>query len=218
MGEARRILVVTSCTGLKAIGAGEAPVPAERLYRGEQHRRLMLGVEAFRAAETGYDLDLRILSAGHGLVEGQRPLRFYDTTFSGLGRAEIGRRSRALDVPAAFRRLLAEPYALAILLLGGDYMEAAALDPEDPLGGPAIAFSGPAAARRLAHPALKIVPAGKEEARRFSCGLVGLKGELAGRLLDLLAHRPELASEVAAPDFDVLRILDAQRRPLEVAS
>lgn len=218
MGETGRILVVTSCTGLKTIGAGDAPVPAERLYRGEQHRRLMLGVDAFRAAATGYDLDLRILSAGHGLVEGGQTLGCYDTTFSGLSRGEISRRSQALDIPQGIRRLLAERYSLAMLLLGGDYMQAAAISADTRFGGPAVAFSGPAAAGRLPHPFLKVVPAGKEEARRFSCGLVGLKGELGRRLLDLLARRPELVPEVTSRRFDVLGALDAQRQPLELAA
>jgi hypothetical protein len=218
VGEAGRILVITSCTGLKTIGAGDAPVPAERLYRGEQHRRLMLGVEAFRAAATGYDLDLRILSAGHGLVEGAQALGFYDATFSGLSRGEIGRRSQALDLPISIRRLLAERYSLAVLLLGGDYMQAAAIHADTRFGGPAMAFSGPTVARRLGHPSLKVVPVGKEEARRFSCGLVGLKGELGRRLLHLLASRPELVPEVTARRFDVLGALDAQRQPLELAA
>lgn len=220
MAERDSILVVTSCTGLKAAGAGDPPLPAERLYTGEQHRRLMRGANAFRAAANGLQLDLRILSAGHGLVRGERRLRSYDTSFAGLRKGEMERRSEELGIPADLGRLLARPYRLIVLLLGEDYMRAAALGPGTRLGGPAIAFGGAGLARRLQGlPGLKVVPAGKREARRFSCGLVGLKGELGGRLLHLLAGRPELIPRLADPAVDVLPLLETDsQRSLPVAA
>ena len=113
---ALRVLVITSCTGEKgrrvAEGAqladfrkGAAHVrkreaeiadllrSAEELYTGQQHVRLMRGVAAFRAAHPtngkGPALDLRILSAGYGIVPGSpeaRPLRG-DVSGHGQGRA-----------------------------------------------------------------------------------------------------------------------------------
>jgi hypothetical protein len=217
--EHRAILVITSCTGLKSIGPGDDPVPAERLYRGEQHRRLMRGVESFRAASPGWDLDLRIVSAGHGVVGGREPLGFYDESFAGVPAMEIERRAAARGIPATIAARLAKPYALGLLLLGDDYMRAASLRPETELGGPTLAFGGGALANRFAgSSSLEVVPAGKREARRFSCGLVGLKGELAGRLLGLLATRPDLVGQVTAPDFDVLGLLDSAPRPMRLAA
>ncbi len=210
MAESRSILVVTSCTSLKALGAGDPPVPAERLYIGEQHRRLMRGVTSFRAASTRFDLDLRIVSAGHGLVRGDQLLGFYDMSFAGLGGATIERRAEALGIPVDVADLLSKPAALILLLLGDDYMRASGLRPGSALGGPALAFGGAALARRFGGSSpLKVVPAGKAEARRFSCGLVGLKGELGGQLLELLARRPDLVPHLAAADLDVLALLDA---------
>jgi hypothetical protein len=209
VGESRSIRVISSCTSLKVIGGGDEPVAAERLYAGEQHRRLMRGVTTFRTAETGLDLDLWIVSAGHGLVHGDVPLPHYDTSFAGLSRGEIERRAAALDIPAATAALLSKPAALTLLLLGEDYAHAAALGPKTTLGGATLAFGGASAATRLRGlPRLKVVPAGKAEARRFSCGLVGLKGELAGRLLGCLAQRPQLLHQVGEHDFDVLGLID----------
>lgn len=220
MGEPRSIVVISSCTSLKAIGPGDRPVPAERLYAGEQHRRLMHGARAFRSADTGFELDLRIVSAGHGLVRGGDLLAHYDTSFAGQGAAEIERRAVALGIPAAISSLLSRPAALTLLLLGDDYRRAAGLGPQTVCGGPTLAFGGASLANRLdGVPRLKVVRAGKREARLFSCGLVGLKGELAGRLLTLLSRRPQLVARVAEPGTDVLDLLDtAPQASLPVAA
>ena len=117
-------------------------------------------------------------------------------------------------------RALSGPYSLALLLLGDDYMRAAAVGPQTSLGGPTIAFGGSQLARRLdGVPSLKVVAAGKDQARRFSCGLVGLKGELGGRLLERLAAEPDLIGQVAEPGFDLLELLDtAPQQSLGVAA
>lgn len=220
MSDRRSILVITSCTGLKAIGPGEDSLPAERLYAGEQHRRLMAGVDYFRASPPRDELDLRILSAGHGVVAGSHRLRHYDTSFAALGKAEIDARAAALGVPEQIGQLLSRSHALTLLLLGDDYMRAAAIGRETGFSGPTIAFCGERMARRLrGAPALKLVPAGKSQTRRFASGLVGLKGELAGRLLRLLADEPSLVPRVADPGVDLLALLDAASTgPIEVAA
>lgn len=84
-----RILVITSRTGEKTVetpnaltqadfAAGPAhlasrelglpAIPAQDLYAGLQHIRLMDGIRAVRAhPESGWAVDLHILSAGYGL-------------------------------------------------------------------------------------------------------------------------------------------------------
>jgi hypothetical protein len=220
VSDRRSILVITSCTGLKTIGAGEASLPAERLYAGEQHRRLMRGVDYFRASPSEHELDLRILSAGHGVVTGAHRLGHYDASFAALNKAEIDRRAAALGVPGQIEQLLSRPYALTLLLLGDDYMRAAAIGDEVELASPTIAFCGERLGSRLeAMPSLKVVPAGKQQTRRFACGLVGLKGELGGRLLRLLADDPDLVPRVSDPGLDLLNTLDAaSAQPLGVAA
>jgi hypothetical protein len=207
MSESNRILILTSCTGLKAANAD--PMPAERLYLGEQHRRLMRGVDRFRAAAGDPEIDLRIVSAGLGLVRGDTPITSYDQSFSGLGRTAIADRATSLGIPKAVARTLQDPFAFALVLLGDDYMHAAAIDGDSQIAGPMIAFAGAGLRRRLAaHPNVSVVPATKVEARRFHCGLVGLKGELGGRLLEVLAENqsllPTISSWSAAATLDAL--------------
>jgi hypothetical protein len=92
-----RILVITSCTGEKAVTSDQALTledfargsqhvkqrekelkdlmrPAEELYTGQQHVRLMRGVQALREHRnhkgTPLKLDLWILSGGYGCGHG----------------------------------------------------------------------------------------------------------------------------------------------------
>jgi len=176
----------------------------------------MRGITRFRAGSTGFKIDLRILSAGYGLVDGMRELSSYDSSFAGLRKSEIERRADELNIPGDVARTLAKPSALALLLLGDDYMRAAGIDGHVAFGGPAIAFGGTQLAQRFEGvETLKVVAAGKNQARQFSCGLVGLKGELAGRLLEHLAVRPDLIHMVSRPEFDVLDLLDlTSQQPL----
>jgi hypothetical protein len=218
MPESNRILILTSCTGLKIAGAGR--VPAERLYLGEQHRRLMRGVDRFRAAVAEPEIDLRIVSAGLGLVRGDSLTTVYDESFSGLGRPAIAERAASLGIPGDVALTLQEPFSLAVLLLGDDYMTAAAIDEGSQIEGPVIAFGGTGLKRRLgAHPNVSVISATKIEAQRFHCGLVGLKGELCGRLLEVFIDRRELLPSVASwSSAATLDALDECRPNLAVAA
>ena len=229
-----RILIVTSCTGEKAARHDRALtladfrqgpehvtrreqefadllMPAERLYTGEQHARLLRGLRAFRERRSGdgSTIDLRILSAGYGLIPHDRPLAPYECTFQGMARHELREWADRLGVPAAIRRVLAGPYDLGLVLLGDAYLRACALDDAVRLGGPTIFFCGARAAAQL--PRLDLarpVVLSTAEARRFSCGLVGLKGEIAGRLLALLAGDPAALARILDPATDVLGLLE----------
>jgi hypothetical protein len=218
---AQRVLVITSCTGAKVPTAGGRTVPAERLYVGEQHRRLMRGVMRFRAsraaAKAGFKLDLWILSAGHGVVRADEELAGYDTTFSGMPRAELEAHADRLHIPKRLRNLLSTRYSLALLLLGDDYIRAAGLNDEVTLGGPVLAFCGKSAALRMAGiQGLRCVVLDTRAARRFSCGLVGLKGEVGRRVLAALADEPGAVADLADPTLDVLSWLDSTDRQLTI--
>lgn len=208
MASGRSVLVLTSCTGRKDPAADSGGVAAEDLYVGEQHGRLMRGVRALRDERRDVQIDLRILSARHGVVRGSRRLRSYDASFSGLGGPEIDRVAEDLRVRASLRNLLRQERDLILLLLGETYMRAAGIGPATRLGGPTIAFGGRWLERREESLPLRVVPAGRREARRFSCGVVGLKGELAGRLLELVARESDLLDDVLDPDLDLLDLLD----------
>jgi hypothetical protein len=192
MSDAGSILVLSACTATKAAGGGDRAVLAEELYAGQQHRRLMGGVEAYRAAgEPAGPLELHIVSAGHGVVAADEPLHSYDASFTGMRRAQLRRRAARLRVPQGVASLLRQPWRLAVLLLGENYLRAVELSSTAELGAPTLAFTSPGAAIRLPElPRLHPIPLDNNDARRFSCGLVALKGELAARLLIGLADRP----------------------------
>ena len=192
MNDAASILVLSACTATKATLGSERAVLAEELYAGQQHRRLMRGIEAYRAAgQPVGPLELHILSAAHGVVAGDEPMRSYDASFTGMGRRQLRRHSARLGVPEGVTDLLRVRRQLAVLLLGDNYLRAAELSPVLELGAPTLVFTSPGASSRLPKlPGLHPITLNNRDAQRFSCGLVALKGELAARLLIRLVESP----------------------------
>lgn len=107
---------------------------------------------------------------------------------------------------------MAEPYDLCLWLLGDDYLAARGIDSRLRLASPTVALCGSATRRNLPPLAgLKTVVLGNPEARRFSCSLVALKGDIAARLLVRLAETPDLLPTLIRPDADLLDLLDPAR-------
>src|SRR5687768_14802066 len=125
MNDALRVNVITSCTGRKLALAPGDTAPAERLYCGQHHVRLMRGVEYLRGA--GATVDVWIVSAGHGLVHGAEPLATYEKTFQGRRRLERHAMASQLGIPQAIGAVLASRADLTIVLLGDDYLQACQL-------------------------------------------------------------------------------------------
>jgi hypothetical protein len=198
------ILVVTACTAAK-----QPPSQTDRLYRaedlyiGEQHRRLMQGVRAYRdAGEPAGHLELAIVSAGHGLLAADARLGPYDASFVGLPRAQMRAQARRLELPQRMADLLSKSWRAVLFLLGNDYLTACEVAPGLEVGGPGLVFCSPQWARRLAPSAgLTTVALGNREARRARCGLVGLKGELGRRFLVALGADPYLPSLMRRPEL-----------------
>jgi hypothetical protein len=208
------ILVVSSCTATKLQTPGGQTRWAESLYAGQQHMRLMRGINDYRyAGLPAGELRFRILSAFHGLLPPRRLISSYDHSFSGLPTAAIRRRGREKNVPEDIRKLLRKPFDLGLLLLGDPYLRACELDTDIELGGPLLGFCSPAVAKRTPKiTGLRTITLANAQARRFSCGLIALKGELGGRLLSTLADSPEEVNNFAAPNADVLRGLERSPR------
>ncbi|HYM44849.1 MAG TPA: hypothetical protein VES65_01640 [Solirubrobacteraceae bacterium] len=212
------ILVVSSCTATKLQAPDGRLHCAESLYAGQQHVRLMRGIEEYRdAGKPAGELRFRILSAFYGLLPSGRRVSSYDHSFSGLPMAAIHRQGREQNVPEDIRKLLRKPFGFGLLLLGDPYLRACDLDADVELGGPLLCFCSPAVARRMPKIAgLRTIPLANAEARRFSCGLIALKGELGGRLLSQLATEPETLGSLASPRADILRWLERSPSPRRV--
>lgn len=235
-----KILIITSCTGEKVVSdpkqlklkdfqqgrdhvrARESALKpkltrADEIYSGMQHVRLMRGITEARKA--GIELDLQILSAGYGLIPASRKIAPYEATFQGMKKPELRSWADTLGVPKAFRKAVAEPCDLCLVLLGDDYLAACALDATVHLKGPTLLFCGRNTLKKLPKLGnLHAIDLSNAEAKRFSCGLVGLKGELASRILTKIATDPHFASTLAA-STDVLGLIEespstsAGRRP-----
>lgn len=208
------LVVVTSCTALKLDTPDGSLRTAESLYTGQQHVRLMRGVQAYRRAGRPLGtLHLRILSAFHGLLPPTKQISAYDHSFAGQPVDAIRRQAHDKDVPGQIRRLLARPFAAGVLLLGDPYLRACDLDERVRLGGPLVSFCSPAVAARMPRiPGLRTIPLTNAEARRFSVGLIALKGELGGRLLARLAQEPAEISTLTDPRADLLGWLESVPR------
>ncbi len=169
-----RIVVVTSCTAKKK----DRPARAELIYRGEQHLRLMRGVSHARAK--GVRVDVFIVSAKHGLIRGTDRIDPYNESFADMKRYERLEAYRKFDLDRRVGECLRD-YDLGLIALGEAYAE--------PIGFRRFFYEAPTL-RFVASPVqtksavYREVAAGKDQAKAFACGLVGLKGEMAGRILD----------------------------------
>ena len=164
-------------------------VPAERLYRGQQHIRLMRGVHAARTA--GHEVSVAIVSAGYGLLGGEDLVASYDCTFQGMSSHDRQAWAEHLALPPAVTSALGDPVDLNIVLLGDDYFRACVPTGRLPTVSTTVVLCGAQTALRLV-PAENVRPVvlSESDTRRFGCGLVGLKGEVAGRLIIRLARDP----------------------------
>lgn len=227
----KRIVIITSCTGQKAhkpdaqltqddfrrlrtkqFEKREAELkdyllPAEEMYTGQQHVRLMHGVAALRAA-SGWRVDVQIVSAGYGLIPGAQVIAPYEMTFQGMKPGPLAEWAGHLGVPEAIRACLRKTADLIVLCLGDHYLAACQLDAKVKLGGPTLVFCGTRAAAKLPRiSGLRTVSLSNPDAKRFGCPLVSLKGELTHRLAQGLVAGTMDPGHVADPAWDLLAAL-----------
>jgi hypothetical protein len=200
------VRIMTTCTSRKVVVAHRRadPPPAEQLYAGEQHRRLMQGVEALRVK---CEVDVWIVSAKWGVIPGRTAVMPYNESFARVGRARVRAAADALDVPRTFRKVASLPAQLLVVLVGNDYFEAARLDESTHWSTTTVALMSPASAARFPPPPrVRVQAIGRAEARDFRLPLTLLKGEVARRLLDRVAEGLE-PTMVIDPRFRLLEEL-----------
>lgn len=235
-----KIQVITSCTGEKQHSASnqlvqedfrglhdsglfnarqqtlsEYVLPAEDMYTGEQHARLMSGVQKIRQSLSADAIDVWILSAGYGLIPGNVTIAPYECTFQGMKSKELRAWADHLRVHEVVRKVLAIPVDLTLVLLGEDYLRALNLDRSVEFKSPTLIFTSENSKRFVQGDGrLRIVTLANPDTKKFSCGLVGLKGELGKRLLARIAEDGKVfISNLFDPENDVLALLTQSEGP-----
>jgi hypothetical protein len=139
-----------------------------------------------------------------------------------MRKAELRCWAKSLSIPTDVREVLARPFDLGLVLLSNDYLAACELYSKKPhsgvtLGGPTLFLSSRSAAAGLrALPNARVVTLGNAEARRFSCPLVSLKGELGNRVLSMFAHAKDgrstetLKRQLLDPSVDPYKLLEGE--------
>jgi uncharacterized protein DUF6884 len=206
------LVVISSCTGDKAVKSPSLTMddfcdaerlaeserrfapsqrPAASMYTGFQHVYLMRGIAALQTALGPAGVDLRIVSAGYGLIRSDRRICAYDVTFNDMSRGEARAWAQQLGVPQEVREAIRDA-DLAIFLLGSRYLDAI----EPPIVGHGskrlVFLAKPSEATRLAGGGVVTVPAGKDQASRYGSGLVALKGKMFELWAKAVANTPEL--------------------------
>jgi hypothetical protein len=222
-----RILIVTSCTGekiakpenqltledfqdAKRLKRGEKSLaafsrPAEQMYTGMQHLRLMEGVGLLRQKLGQSVVDVAILSAGYGLISGGKTIVPYEVTFNDMNKEEIDNWASHLHIHQALEKLLLQgqncvhaPYDLVFFLLGENYLRAAGLPLKIPPSQTLIFLAARKSVKTIEELVAKtfILPLSNAEAKQYRYGLVGLKGFLFKQFAIAATEQPELLNSV----------------------
>jgi Queuine tRNA-ribosyltransferase len=214
-----RILVITSCTGEKLHKPEHQLIqndfcsksqlqkrerslqkfacPAWQMYTGAQHLRLMEGIHLLRQVCHKAIIDLKILSAGYGLVDENRQIVPYEVTFNGMKRSEIDEWSSQLRIHEAVE-VAAQNYDLIFLLLGDSYLRAINFPIQTRRGQTVVALCSHKAQHQLQSLKAKtyILPLGNAEAKHYSYGLVGLKGFLFKQFANAVSLQKSLLKQI----------------------
>jgi hypothetical protein len=147
------------------------------MYTGQQHKRLLRGMEGRS------DLRLKVVSAGYGLLDEDDLVQPYNVTFAGMSQGDLASWSRTLRLPDAVKALCREPWWTGMLvLLGKPYLQACEFHRVPAPGFPAM-FVCSGESQKFVPRWAKAVTLVVEDCARFSCGHIGLKGEVGSRLL-----------------------------------
>ncbi|MDA7618300.1 hypothetical protein N8703_03275 [Verrucomicrobia bacterium] len=126
-----------------------------------------------------------------------------------MKKGELRHWAEQLDVAKDFAALMATKRDLSIILLGDSYLEACQINEKTEFASPTLLFCGKGAAKKLPHHKnLKVVTLSNPEAKRFSCGLVALKGEMAHRICSGLVTHKLAPLKLTRREVDVLSALE----------
>jgi hypothetical protein len=242
-----RILVITSCTGEKlhkpqnqltqedfsskaCLRKRERELrdfscPAWRMYTGAQHLRLMEGLQSLRQEHSSIAIDLKILSAGYGLIDEDKSIVPYEVTFSGMKQLEIVQQSKILKIHQTVESAI-HNYDLIFLLLGDNYLKTIELPIATHSEQTVIALCSYSAEKYFQKLDARTytLPLSNYEAKIYSYGLVGLKGFLFRqamqsigsnkKLLEQIYKKPELFLDLIEPTRQLELLAENQSQSL----
>jgi hypothetical protein len=233
-----RILVVTSCTGEKkykpdnqltlkdfkdkkllAIGEknlAESMSTAGEMYTGMQHLRLMEGVNSFRQSLGNEAVNVNILSAGYGLIPEDMSIAPYEVTFNGMKGHEVDAWSKYLGIREAFE-IAVRDFDLVFLLLGENYLRSLNLPVITRPDQTFIFLASQSSRKWIKGLAAKTYVLGlsNADAKKYSYGLVGLKGFLFKKFVDVVVQEPELLRKIYEKPDDFALLLEPNQENLD---
>ena len=224
-GLSRKILVITSCTRKKAFEIPNsleqndftdrellwqkenrlAPyrLPAAYMYTGRQHLLLMEGLTLLRRHYGPQAADLKIVSAGYGLIDETTPIVPYNITFSNMKVSQINEWSAFLGIREQLAEALQQGYDLVFFLLGSNYLRALSLPVPASEEQQLIFITGWKSSSLI--PSLEnyhLVGTEQKDAASFGCPQVSLKGMLFKLFCGELTEDPALLERVYEdPDY-----------------
>ena len=155
--------------------------PAGMLYSGEQHVRLMKGVQAAR--EQGAKVRVSILSAGYGVVEEGQSIAPYEMPFNTMKKKESQAWATMLDIQKGVREALDAPSDMTLILLGDRYLQACEFASITSLHSPTWALCGKGSIKRFSR-AFQLVLLRQSHTGQFGAAMTNLKGRVAARILE----------------------------------
>ena len=233
-----RILVITSCTGekkykpenqltiddFKTIGSkrfrqrekelSEFSLPASEMYTGQQHVRLMRGLELIRSVcPKNMQTDLKILSAGYGLLDEDAPIIPYEATFNGMKAKTLREWADFLKIPESILSTI-QGYDLTIFLLGQGYLKAINFPKTISVKGNLVFLTGKGSKSSLpTGPNIIPIYLGNKEAKRMGAGLVALKGRAMEILGEKVADDPAFLKSVVRSPGSLVEFLNSYKKP-----
>lgn len=231
------VLIVTSCTGEKRFSPEnqltqddfrtaktlkarekelkEFALPAAEMYTGMQHLRLMEGVQLLRAQlpKSVATFDLKIVSAGYGLIDEDRMIVPYEVTYNTMKNPELDDWAQKQKIHDDLVKILPD-YDFVFFLLGDKYLRACRLPFEVEKRQQYFFFTSGTT--------LKYFPKNDNQywrlelsnadAKSFGYGLVGLKGFLFKKLAELFVKNHQLLKDALKSPNDLCCVLDNFRK------